>query len=1349
MNIPASTYRIQFHKDFNLTDFEKIIPYLINLGVDTIYAAPIFEAMPGSTHGYDVVNPWRINPEIGDEKQLIRISKKLQSAGMKWIQDIVPNHMAFHPSNGLLMDVLKKGAQSEYARFFDIDFAQNDKRLMVPFLGSDLDEEVENLAVQLKAVKDEFFINAGGQNWPVSAATAKILKKENLKKINQNPELLLEIINKQHYRLCNWQETNVKINYRRFFTVNSLICLNIQHEDVFNKYHQYIFELLEKGIFQGLRIDHVDGLYDPKEYLIRLRKAIGEDAYIVVEKILEAGERMPADWQINGNTGYDFLALANNLLTNKAAEKPFSRLYQSITGKKQNPDALAYAKKAAILSQHMQGELNNLYRLFLDLNLGAGFQIIEAELKAGLSEFLINMPVYRYYEYEFPLKNSDLKNLKALISPIRSNKKTARAGELLYKLFIENPPEAQENTSLKTFFQRAMQFTGPLMAKGIEDTLMFTYNRFLGHAEVGDAVQAFGLSAAEFHQEMSFRQSCWPGSMNGSSTHDTKKGEDVRARLNVLTDIPETWTNFVNGLQPSIEQIQRGGKSRIELHKNDIYMLLQTIIGALPFLGEDDDEIDNRLEQFVEKALREAKKRSDWAAPDEAYERELKAFANKLLDKKYPAKKQIEAFLASISDFAIANSLAQLILKFTCPGVPDIYQGTELWDLSLVDPDNRRPVDYDLRSRYLKDVAENIAPAQLWQLRNSGRIKLWLTHTLLKLRKSEKILFDSGTYIPSKVEGKYAKHILAFARKNQEKWMITVVPLGLAKLAEKQKSTIPNLDWGNTIICLPTDAPLGWKDLLNANDGHKDILSKGLLISQVLVDLPFAIIQLIPKKNKRSAGILMHISSLPSDYGIGDIGKNAKNFIDFLYQSRQKFWQILPINPTKAENGHSPYSSNSAMAGNVLLISPDGLHADNLLSAKALAKANLPSSDKIDFIKVESAKRELLEQAYLNFKKLSNQSLEKAFSAFCITESSWLDNFSIYTALKQHLKNLEWYKWPNDYKFRDTETLINFEDKYRVEIEEIKWQQFIFFRQWHQLRDYANENNVKIIGDLPFYLDYDSVEVWSSPGNFLLDKELNKTQVAGVPPDYFNELGQLWGMPIFNWQNMKTDKYSWWLTRLRKNMELFDLLRLDHFRAFSSYWEIPAEDQDATKGRWKPGPGVEFFNMLVKEMGQLPFIAEDLGETSPAVEALFQQFNLPNMKVLQFAFGEHLSDSQHATHNFESTHCVVYSGTHDNNTIKGWYNREADSKMHKRFADYVGKKITSTNVNQTIIRLCYASVAWLAILPIQDVLGLDESARMNTPGTSKDNWNWRLNASKLSVEVIDYLSSETERFGRY
>lgn len=1350
MNKPASTYRIQFHKNFNFRSFDAIIPYLIDLGVDTVYASPIFEAMPGSTHGYDVVNPHRINPEIGTEKELLAISKKLKSAGISWLQDIVPNHMAFHPANNWLMDVLKKGKASEFATHFDIDFNQADGRLMVPFLGEDLEAAIENKAVQLKKIKNEFFINTGDSNWPVNESTAQELLNENLNKTNEDPAFLKKIADAQHYRLCNWQETNTKINYRRFFTVNSLICLNIQHDEVFNDYHKYILELIKKGIFQGLRIDHVDGLYDPEGYLRPLRKTVGEDIYVVIEKILEEGEDMPSNWPVQGNTGYDFMSMVNNLFTNQNAEKPFSKLYENVIGKKLDPEDLIYQKKKAILLNHMQGELNNLCRLFLDSGLIDKTAMQPEDLKSAIGEFLIGMPVYRYYSYNFPLNAEDARLVKNLLAPVIKQKETKDAGNLLYKVFIENPSTASQdyNKKLSRFYQRCMQFTGPLMAKGVEDTLMFTYNRFVGHAEVGDAPHAFGYSVNTFHAKMAARQEHWPLSMNGSSTHDTKKGEDVRARLNVLSDIPEQWITFVTELNEAISEIQKIHPEYKSLHKNDIYLIIQTLIGALPFSGENKDDIDIRLEQFIEKALREAKKRSDWAEPDETYENKLKAFTHTLLDEGQESCNLINNFLRQITDFAIVNSLALQTLKFTCPGIPDVYQGTELWDLSLVDPDNRRPVDYPSRSESLEILEKNKSIQELWDNRTSGHIKLWLTQNLFKIRKAEQELFESGTYQPLEVKGKFSEHIFAFARRFKETWMIVVLPLGLAKIAEIQKLSVQHINWADTEIILPQDAPLEWKDLINNKNEHKNIGSKGIEVSGLFKEFPLAVLKLTQKKSKRTAGILMHISSLPSDFGIGDMGERAHRFIDFLQDSRQKYWQILPLNPTKAENGHSPYSSNSAMAGNTLLISPESLYQDGLIREGELKAAQLPASDHIRFKEVEDKKRKLLEKAYRNFTAQKDGNLRKEFTSFCLTEAGWLDDFAIYSALKRHLNNLEWYNWPEKFKYRTGGTLTNFEKKYKREIEEIKWQQFIFFRQWHNIKSYANARGIQIIGDLPFYLDYDSVEVWASPENFLLDEKGNKLQVAGVPPDYFNAEGQLWGMPIFNWERMKADNYAWWLNRLKKNMELYDVLRLDHFRAFASYWQVPAGNENAIDGTWQKGPGIHFFETIAAGLGKLPFIAEDLGEIDQEVEELIKQTRLPGMKILQFAFGEDLANSPHNPHNFESPDCIVYSGTHDNNTSIGWFKHEADSALRQRISDYTGIALTEKNINTVIIRLSYASIARLAIIPVQDVLGLGENARINVPGTSSENWSWKLNSEVLNKKVSDWLGFQTELYGR-
>ncbi|WP_316800510.1 malto-oligosyltrehalose synthase [Pedobacter frigidisoli] len=1345
---PKSTYRIQFHKEFNFKDFRKVIPYLTDLGIDTLYASPIFEAVPGSTHGYDTVNPLRINPEIGTEAELIAISRQLKEAGISWLQDIVPNHMAFHPQNNWLMDVLKKGADSDFAGFFDIDLRKEDGKLMVPFLGEDLSDAIENGAVVLKEKESAYFLSTGDADWPLSDNSSQKLAQLDDATRLPDKTLITTVAAEQFYRLCNWQETKSHINYRRFFTVNSLICLNVQNQQAFDLYHSYILTLVEKGIFQGLRIDHVDGLYDPKGYFERLRKAVGKEVYIVVEKILERGEEMPSEWPVEGNTGYDFLAVTNNILTNKKAEKPFNKLYKRVTGKKLDHEALLYEKKQAILTEHMAGELENLSDLFYQNELGTETEFPRKDLQDAIGCLLLEMPVYRYYEYKFPLNEQYKDKLEALISSIGRRFRKSKAPALLRRLLLEIPDTRDEDYQkrLGQFFQRCMQFTGPLMAKGVEDTLMFTYNRFIGHNEVGDAADAFGIGINAFHKWMEKQQRHWPYSMNASSTHDTKRGEDVRARLNVLTDLPEEWKKLIARLGDSTTALEGKFADLRDMHRNDMYMLVQTLIGVLPFVGQNQEDLKERLEQFVQKALREAKKRSDWAEPNEAYESALSAFATALADDKNTSAEQLSAFIKSIADFAIINSLVQLILKFTCPGVPDIYQGTELWDLSMVDPDNRRAVDFSERSSLLK-VSSGKTLQELWESRLSGAIKLQLMHQLLGLRKSQSDILQEGEYIPLKVKGRHAKHILSFARKYQNEWLIVVLPIGLARLCDGSDAHVTQVEWKDTEIILPKGAPLGWEDLLSKRDGHKDVLRRGLAVAELFDHMPFAVIKLVGRPAERNAGILMHISALPSAFGIGDIGPEAYRFIDFLQKAGQKYWQILPITPIGKGNGYSPYSSNSSSAGNILFISPDLLYENGLLDEKDLAAFEKPSGDQVEFEVAEQQKSVLLAKAYARFRSGKFEDINMDFRQFISHNERWLAEFALYKVLQVRLESPEWYHWPEAYKCRDAKTLNDFRQQHAEEIEAVMWQQFIFFEQWADLKQYANQRGVSFIGDLPFYIDYGAHEVWANPSLFMLDGNLKPTALAGVPPDYFNEEGQLWGMPIFNWAAMKKDGYEWWMSRIKANLEHFDLLRLDHFRAFSAYWSVPAGETTAIAGKWVDGPAEDFFNRTEQEL-LVRLIAEDLGEESEGVKQLLRAFKLPGMRVVQFGFGGDVSVSAHIPHNFESPELIAYSGTHDNNTIKGWFKSEADSESKRRLSAYAGRAVDRKNVNKVITTLIYSSIARTVILPVQDMLGLDERSRMNTPGTQTGNWGWRLNKGVLTDELAREWSMRAELYGR-
>jgi malto-oligosyltrehalose synthase/4-alpha-glucanotransferase len=1399
---PVATYRIQFHKEFTLSQFEKIIDYLQKLGVSTIYASPVFEAVPGSTHGYDGVNPHHVNPEIGSEQQLKKISKKLREKDISWLQDIVPNHMGFHQLNPWLMDVLEKGRLSVYANFFDAAWTSelfSDDQLMVPFLGSPLEDIIKNGELKIAYVNQHLIFKYFENSYPVHPCSyVKILRDvehEELKQViaaipdikkfkgaqkfavdwtgwlqqldtvlqdsaaremfqkaigvfNADIDKLTQIANEQVYRLCSFEETDGKINFRRFFTVNSLICLNMQDERVFEHFHTMIRNLVEAGVFQGLRIDHIDGLYDPGTYLQKLRELAGDETYIVAEKILEQGEEMPTQWPLQGNTGYDFLGMVNNLLTNHKAEKKFTHFYEELIKDNEGVQKQIWEKKAYILFEHMGGELNNLTKLFEKLKLANGSN--PEDIKQAIAYLLIYCPVYRYYGNSLPLQKEEQEAVHDILKTIRKHHPNLVVETLLFEdIFINKPLEGDVDFNQRAlqFYQRCMQFAGPLMAKGVEDTLMYTYNRFIGHNEVGDSPEAFGMSVKDFHNLMKQRQKKWPLSINGTSTHDTKRGEDVRARLNVLTAIPNEWFKNVKHWQ----KLTKSLKQEFGPYRNDEYFIYQTIAGAWPMPHQDEDNFGTRLAEYLTKALREGKKNSNWIKPAEAYEKATLEFAAALLDKKNEFWKSFEAFHQKIVDYGIINSLSQVLLKFTCPGVPDIYQGTELWDLSLVDPDNRRPVDYELRKQFLDDIiaTEGKNPVDLlhtlWRNRYNGQIKQWFVHTLLNYRKQDVALFEKGHYIPLEVKGAYRDHIVAFARRYEAKWYLVAAPLNIALIATAQKKAATAINWKNTRIVLPAEAPEQWQhSILSAEIKPQ---SNEIAISEIFKELPLAILKGELPENNRGAGILMHITSLPSAFGIGDIGPIAKTFADFLARCRQKIWQMLPLAPTGPDQLYSPYSSSCSMAGNVLLISPILLAKEGLISEDELEQYRLPVKDEADFECAKQVRDKIFEQAYQNFCHGSFSSLRKQFNNFCQKETYWLNDFALYTVLKDHHNHEPWYHWPKDHKFRNETALKKFADKHKAELEKAKWLQFIFISQWKSLKAYCNGLNIQLMGDLPIYVSYDSVDVWAHPDIFELDQDGNMTGVAGVPPDYFNENGQLWGMPVYKWDVLKEQGYDWWMHRLSRNMELFDQIRLDHFRGFEAYWRVPADEETAKNGAWEPGPGADFFNAVKKQFGRTPFVAEDLGDVDEPVFKLRDQFKMPGMKILQFAWGDLMTGSYYIPHNYNESF-IVYTGTHDNNTTLGWFKAEATKEIRKQMEAYTGITVKEKNINEVMARLAYASTAKWVILPLQDILGLDEDARMNNPSRNERNWLWRMLPKLVDKRVEERLADWTKLYNR-
>jgi 4-alpha-glucanotransferase len=489
----------------------------------------------------------------------------------------------------------------------------------------------------------------------------------------------------------------------------------------------------------------------------------------------------------------------------------------------------------------------------------------------------------------------------------------------------------------------------------------------------------------------------------------------------------------------------------------------------------------------------------------------------------------------------------------------------------------------------------------------------------------------------------------------------------------------------------------------------------------------------------------MHISSLPSRYGIGDVGPWAYKFADFLEEGKQSLWQMLPLSPVDPMRKNSPYNSCSAFAGNKYLISPDKLLKQGLLSEDDVDSVPSFSDFEVEYDRVLEFKEGLLKEACDRFKSKNNYHMRYGFDEFCKDNRFWLEDFASYIVFNAYFDQKPWNKWPEEIRDRDPDSLDKLRKELREEIDREKILQFIFFHQWHDLKHYCNQKNIQIIGDLPYYVDYDSADVWVHADMFKLKPDKTPEVVSGVPPDYFSENGQLWKNPVYKWDRDKG--YGWWVRRIEHSLRLFDMIRIDHFRGFASYWEIPSGEETARHGQWREGPGERFFNVLLRHFPSLPIIAEDLGYITADVRELIFKFDFPGMKVLQFAFGDDIATNPHVPHNLVKN-CLIYTGTHDNNTIKGWYDNEASDKVKKRISEYAGKEVNSQNVHWEMIRLAMMSVADYAIFPMQDILGLGSEARINTPSRRDGNWRWRASEDHINSDIAHKLGNMAIIYGR-
>ena len=931
MRIPIATYRIQFTPEFGFAAAKAIVPYLDQLGVTDIYASPISQARTGSLHGYDVVDPNKINPELGSVEEFEALIDEVRRHNMGWLQDIVPNHMAYDGQNKMLMDVLENGQGSPYSDYFDIDwnypFETMQDKLLAPFLGGFYGECLENGDIKLGYDESGLHIHYHSLSFPAhiesystvfangvgvlrrrlgarhpdfikllgvlytlknlppkeeireradqiafvksllwelytTSAEIKEFIDSNVAKFNGTEgepasfDLLDRFLAEQHYRLSFWKVAAEELNYRRFFNINELISMRVEEEKVFRHTHELIFRLAREGKLTGLRIDHIDGLYDPLRYLERIKQEL-PDIYLTVEKILALDEDLPPDWPLEGTTGYEFLNYAAGIFCSRKNKSNFTEIYRRFSGVAVSCHQMAYEKKRLIIGKYMAGDIDGLARLLKRISSrdrhAADFTLYG--LRRALVEVLTFFPVYRSYVSQENFSDSDRHYLSEAIRKA----KESNPGLILELKFIERflllqfaTQSDEEKADWIHFVMRLQQLTGPLMAKGFEDTTFYVYNRLLALNEVGGDPDRFGVSVQEFHRFNSRRRERWPSSMNATATHDTKRGEDARARISVLSEIPEPWEQLLKDWS----RINRGKKSIVRGEempdRNDEYFLYQALLGAFPLQGREEGDFLERLKAYIIKSVREAKVHTEWLKPDIAYEEAYLRFVDEILNPadSNPFPAELAAGVERIAFYGLINSLSGTALKMAAPGVPDFYQGTELWDFSFVDPDNRRAVDYESRRRILDDIkareSKNLLALvqELLATWEDGRVKLYLTYKMLGFRREHKDLFLEGEYVPLQASGGVEEHVFAFARQRGSEWVILVVPRLVSEIAAAGTLSSFAQAWGSAAISLPELAPDVWRSVLTGENlaTSSSAQAKALPLRDLFAHFPVALL---------------------------------------------------------------------------------------------------------------------------------------------------------------------------------------------------------------------------------------------------------------------------------------------------------------------------------------------------------------------------------------------------------------------------------------------------------------------------------------------------------------------------
>ena len=912
---PTATYRLQFHKDFTFAHATSILPFLQSIGISHIYASPILKARPGSTHGYDTVDPTEINPELGGIEGFERFAAGIKAHGMELLLDIVPNHMGVGGAdNPWWLSVLEWGELSPFADTFDIDWERLGAhgKLVAPFLGGQYGETLEkgDLVLSFDPEEGSFSVAHYEHRFPICpltypeildravaaesteasdgldgllrvaeefralaqepshrrhdiVATCDRLRRR-LKTLARRPDVrqaldhavavlngtrgrpesfgaLHRLLEQQAYRLSFWRVAASDVNYRRFFDIDGLAGVRIEEPAVFERTHALIFSLVRRGLLQGLRIDHIDGLADPRAYAAALQRAIGPNFYVVAEKILEPGEAL-RPWPLAGTTGYEMLNLIDGIFVDGDHEKTFDRVYRETTGFTESYESALLAAKRQVLLESFSSELESLVsdmKRIADANRLTRDYSVNA-IRVALGDLVCAFPVYRTYITPRAIEAEDrvllhevLKTAKA-ISDLPDRSVHDFLGSVLLGTIPVGRPGRASTLLVNRFRRRFQQLTGPVMAKSLEDTLFYRYVRFLALNEVGGEPSRFGIAPAEFHAENRERARTWPQALTTSATHDTKRGEDARARLLALSETPDLWAQALAAWKAEAGQVSAPDA-------NDQYMFLQAVLGVWPIELLDQDDalvlaaLRERLSAYVSKALREAKRHSKWIEPNEAYETATIDLIDRMLADGSTFVSRVRPILRDLSYRGMLISLGRTVLKCTLPGVPDFYQGTGLWDLSLVDPDNRRPVDYAERRVILADGRSFSKLLTDWR---DGSIKLRLAAALLADRRDNAVFYAKADYTPLTVTGTRWSNVVAFARRRGRDYIVVIVSRLSGKGSATSVLPIGASYWGNTTIDLPAGR---WLDIFES-EFRTSTGSAG--VGSLLATLPFAVLRM-------------------------------------------------------------------------------------------------------------------------------------------------------------------------------------------------------------------------------------------------------------------------------------------------------------------------------------------------------------------------------------------------------------------------------------------------------------------------------------------------------------------------